>query len=247
MMINNESMHIPSVNEKIRQSFIKTLQKTVKDPEVRAQLTPSYPPFCKRIAVHDDYWPVFNRANVKLVDDPKGVERITERGPVMQGQVWDADIIIYGTGFDVGDGNLNGVRIIGRNGLSLDERWADHAEAWYGMNVDGFPNMHIITGPTGLVFSMTGIASVEADTNWSVGVIHYMRENGYEVMDVKYEELRKLREENQRHADRTVWSRCSTYYNDDKGNILIHVIPWDVVQERKAKLVAANYPIYSFE
>ena len=50
----NESMHVPVVNDKIRARMLAQLQKDVHDPVLRAELTPDYPPFCKRIAVHDD-------------------------------------------------------------------------------------------------------------------------------------------------------------------------------------------------
>ena len=44
------------VNEKIRQRFLARLEEDVDDPVTRQELTPDYPPFCKRVAVHDDYW-----------------------------------------------------------------------------------------------------------------------------------------------------------------------------------------------
>ena len=44
------------VNEKIRQRFLARLEEDVDDPVTRQELTPEYPPFCKRVAVHDDYW-----------------------------------------------------------------------------------------------------------------------------------------------------------------------------------------------
>ena len=46
------------------------------------------------------YLPTFNLPHVHLVDsDGKGVERITERGPVVLGKEYPVDVLIYATGF----------------------------------------------------------------------------------------------------------------------------------------------------
>ena len=59
-----------------------------------------YNQFCKRPTFHDDYLETFNRPNVELVDvsETKGVERITERGIVVNGKEVEVDCIIYASG-----------------------------------------------------------------------------------------------------------------------------------------------------
>ena len=56
------------------------IKAVVKDPATAAALTPSYPVGCKRLCVVDDYWPSFNRDNVVLVSDPRGVNQVTAKG-----------------------------------------------------------------------------------------------------------------------------------------------------------------------
>ena len=84
--------------------------------------------------------PSFNRDNVTLVADPSGVASITERGPVAKGQVIDADIIVYATGFDSMDGAMNGIDVVGVGGVTLEERWGEAAEAMWGI--------HVVRAPT---------------------------------------------------------------------------------------------------
>ena len=266
----NESMHIPEVNDKIRKrllSVILTFKKmechtnddgfhtkndgfqgldVVEDPVTRAELTPDYPPFCKRVAVHDDYWPAFNLPNVSLVSDPAGVSEITAAGPVAKGAQVEADIIIYATGFDSMDGAMNGIDVVGVNGVTLEDRWEDAAEAMWGIHVDGFPNMFIALGPGGLSFSMQAIAVCEENTQWAAQVITHMKTHGLETCDVKLDALKGSVIANQTHADRTVWTRCATYYNDDKGNILILTRRWDDVLAEKAGLADEGYPCFTF-
>ncbi|MBI1843003.1 MAG: NAD(P)/FAD-dependent oxidoreductase, partial [Actinobacteria bacterium] len=75
----------------------------VEDENVAESLKPYYRQFCKRPCFHDDYLDTYNRLNVTLVDTQgKGVERITERGVVVDGTEYEVDCIIYSTGFEVG-------------------------------------------------------------------------------------------------------------------------------------------------
>jgi len=76
----------------------------VEDPLTAEALKPYYRQFCKRPCFHDEYLQTFNRPNVTLVDTGgKGIDRITERGIVANGQEFELDCIIYATGFEVRD------------------------------------------------------------------------------------------------------------------------------------------------
>ena len=54
------------------------LAKAVKDPEVRAKLTPDYDLGCKRPSFSNSYLPTFNRENVHL--ETTSIEAITPTG-----------------------------------------------------------------------------------------------------------------------------------------------------------------------
>lgn len=115
----------------------------VNDPATAEHLKPYYRQFCKRPCFHDDYLPAFNRPNVTLVDtDGHGVERITERGVVVDGKEYEVDCLIFATGFEVGTGYSRrcGYEIYGRDGVSLTEHWENGARTFHGMHSHGFPN-----------------------------------------------------------------------------------------------------------
>merc|ERR1711971_1089540 len=115
-----------------------------------------------------------------------------------------------------------------------------------GIHVDSFPNLYIALGPTGLSFSMQAIQVCEENTQWAAQMIAYLQDNGIAAAVVKRDALEKVAEANQHHAERTVWARCQSYYNDDKGNILIMVRRWDEVIAEKAALRDAGYPGFEF-
>jgi cyclohexanone monooxygenase len=116
---------------------------TVEDEAAAEALKPWYRQFCKRPTFNDDFLPTFNRPNVTLVDTGgKGVERITETGLVMDGVEYEVDCIIFATGFEVGTSYTRraGFEIVGRDGLTLSDHWANGLRTLHGAMSHGFPN-----------------------------------------------------------------------------------------------------------
>ncbi|WP_343983783.1 NAD(P)/FAD-dependent oxidoreductase, partial [Streptosporangium amethystogenes] len=103
------------------------LNSKVSDPVLRAKLTPDYTIGCKRMLLSNDYYPAMVRDNVEVITD--GVREIRENSIVdSTGREIEVDVIIYGTGFKVTD-TLKNQRIIGRNGVKIQEAWQDGVEA----------------------------------------------------------------------------------------------------------------------
>jgi cyclohexanone monooxygenase len=124
----------------------------VKDPETAAALKPYYRQFCKRPCFHDEYLQAFNLPTVTLVDTQgKGVERLTERGIVANGTLYEVDCIIYATGFEVGTAYTRraGCEIVGRGGRTLTEKWATGVRTLHGMHTRGFPNCFVVSSAQG--------------------------------------------------------------------------------------------------
>jgi cation diffusion facilitator CzcD-associated flavoprotein CzcO len=134
----------------IMEEHRQRVEELVKDRATAEILKPYYRYLCKRPCFHDEYLQAFNEPNVTLVDCPGGIERVTERGPVVDGHQYDADILIYGTGFEAELTPLfrrAGHDVIGRGGISLAEKWADGAASLFGMMTRGFPNMFMMPAP----------------------------------------------------------------------------------------------------
>ncbi|MDP6979659.1 MAG: NAD(P)/FAD-dependent oxidoreductase [Myxococcota bacterium] len=122
----------------------------VEDPATAEALKPYYRQFCKRPCFHNEYLETFNRPNVTLVDTKgKGVERITKKGVVVDGREYEIDCLIYASGFEVGTdySRRAGVEIVGREGQTLTEKWADGIRTLHGMHANGFPNCFIMSNP----------------------------------------------------------------------------------------------------
>ena len=124
------------------------VETTVEDPGTAEALKPYYRQFCKRPTFNDEYLPAFNQDNVTLVDvsEAKGVERITPRGVVANGQEYEVDCIIYATGFEITTQFKRrlGLEINGRDGQSLYDYWAGGFKTLHGFSTRGFPNWFYI-------------------------------------------------------------------------------------------------------
>jgi cation diffusion facilitator CzcD-associated flavoprotein CzcO len=144
----------------------------VEDPETAEKLKPWYGQWCKRPCFHDEYLPSFNRPNVHLVDtDGRGVERITENGPVVDGVEYPLDLLIYASGFEVTtdyDHRL-GFDPKGHDGLALSEAWSDGPHTLHGVLAHGFPNMLMISTVQG---------------GWGTNFVHYLSETSRHVAEI---------------------------------------------------------------
>ncbi|WP_345607971.1 flavin-containing monooxygenase [Pseudonocardia adelaidensis] len=74
----------------------------VRDPALRARLTPDHPIGCKRILISSDYYPALARPHADVVTEP--IARVTATGVrTADGAEHPADVIILGTGFAATD------------------------------------------------------------------------------------------------------------------------------------------------
>jgi cyclohexanone monooxygenase len=123
------------------------VDRIVADEQTAEALKPWYRQLCKRPCFHDEYLQAYNEPGAHLVDtDGKGVERITEKGVVVDGIEYEVDCIIYASGFEVGTEATSrmGYDPKGRDGVHLSEYWADGMRTMHGIHVHGFPNMFIV-------------------------------------------------------------------------------------------------------
>ena len=179
------------VDYRIMETHRHRVEDLVADPAKAEILKPYYRYLCKRPCFHDEYLQAFNNPNVTLIDCPAGIERITEQGPVVDGQQYEVDCIIYGTGFEPELTPLFrrvGHEIIGRGGVTLAEKWADGAASMFGMMSRGFPNMFVMPAPgqqAVVTVNYTQLAVLGAQFVGSA--VGLLEQRGVEVFDVSAE------------------------------------------------------------
>ncbi len=162
------SVSVGMLNDLVRQMLAGYLDAEFADrPDLQAKVKPDYPPFAKRFIRDNGVWArTLKRDDVALV-----TERITEvtRDGVRtaDGEVHAADVIIYGTGFQASD-FLMPMKVVGRDGVELHERWGGDARAHLGITLPGFPNLFLLYGPN------TNIVVNGSITYFSECEVHYV-------------------------------------------------------------------------
>ena len=161
----------------------KRIEQEVKDPATAEALKPWYMLMCKRPCFHEDYLATFNRPNVHLVDTHgKGIHRITEKGPEFEGKVYEVDVLIYATGFDVQKTGIYN-KIVGANGLEINEKYKDGIRTMFGVHSNGYPNMFIMAGyQASFQFNLTDMLYAQGEH--IAACIDYTRKNGYATLEV---------------------------------------------------------------
>ena len=204
----------PAVARLAERLALRHLHAAVSDPEVRRRLTPGYTLGCKRVLLSNDYWPAFERPNVRLV-----TEQITSVEPdavvTADGGRHQVDAIALGTGFDV-TGSFERVDIRGLGGRSLGEAWAGGMHTHLGITVAGFPELYLLLGPnTGLGHNSV-VLMIEAATRYVLQCLDRGR-SGPRVTTTSAQE--RFTEEMGRRSRRTVWATgCRSWYLDRFGN-----------------------------
>ena len=175
----------------IMEAHRRRVEELVHDPAAAEILKPYYRYLCKRPCFHDEYLLAFNEPNVTLVDCPAGIDKVTERGLVVEGRDYDVDCIIYGTGFEAELTPLYrraGHEIVGREGVTLAEKWADGAASLFGMMSRGFPNMFVMPAPgqqAVVTVNYTQLAVLGAQ--FVAGAVQILEKRGAGAFDVSAE------------------------------------------------------------
>ena len=154
------------------------IRQTVKDPETCQKLLPHDHPFgAKRGLLDTGYYATYNRDNVHLVDLRRTpIRRITPTGIRTSERDFQLDVIVFATGFDAMTGTFFKIDIRGRNGLALRRKWSEGPKTYLGLQVAGFPNMFMITGPGSPSVLSNMPVSIEQHIDFIADFISWMRE-----------------------------------------------------------------------
>lgn len=192
------------------------LNQNIKDPELKANLTPDYPLGCKRILLSNDYLESLTQNNVKVVTD--NILQVENDGITSsKNKFYPVDAIIYGTGFQSTD-FLAPMKIYGRKGLDLNQAWKEGAEAYLGITITGFPNLFLLYGPNTNLGHNSIIYMIESQVRYIMSSIKALREKNLRFLDVKSEPHRNYNNEVQRRLKTSVWAAgCTNWYTNAAG------------------------------
>lgn len=207
-----------AVSERIRTEVRAQIDAAISDPELRAACLPDYEPGCKRLLIANSWYSTLARPDVDLCTRP--IRAITPTGVrTADGDEIEVDTIILGTGFSASD-YPGPLRITGRAGLELADRWRTGAATDLGISVDGFPNLYLLAGPSTGLGHNSIIFMIEAQLHHIRGALVHQRRHGLRATTVRSDRVGAFYEEIQRRLGRTVWTTgCSSWYRSAAGQV----------------------------
>ena len=181
----NDILTNKDANALISDFVARKIRSRVNDPEVAEKLIPKNHGFgTRRVPLETRYYEVYNQPNVELVDlTATPIEQVTPTGIRTTAHDYDFDMIIYATGFDALTGAFDRIDIRGVGGEKLKDKWAEGAETFVGMSVEGFPNMLMLLGPHTALGNIP--RSIEYNVEWVTDLLRFMRDRGLSRIDAR--------------------------------------------------------------
>ena len=195
--------------------FIRSkIRETVKDPETANKLLPLDHPYgSKRALMDTNYFETYNRDNVDLVDLRRApIQEITPRGIRTSEEEFEFDAIVFATGFDAMTGTFMKIDIRGRDGIALSDRWAEGPRTYLGLQVAGFPNMFMLTGPGSPSVLTNMPVAIEQHIEWVADFIGWMRSNGLETAEPDPRAEKDWDAHVQEEANKTLYMQANSWY-----------------------------------
>jgi 4-hydroxyacetophenone monooxygenase len=222
---------ISKVNDFLRQECLSYIHDSFGEgSELAQKLTPDFAFGAKR-PVRDPgdfqrsgfYW-ALAQPHTDLVTSP--LARVVPEGIVTaDGDLHELDVIVWATGMTLDW--LSPIEIIGRDGIRLNDVWADNnPRAYLGGTVPGFPNLFVQDGPnTGVALGGTGHNFMTETQN------HYIFECLQMMVEQQAVSVEVTEEAHTAHSELIeqlmaglIWNYergADTYYRNEAGRIIL--------------------------
>lgn len=233
-------------NKAIREQLIREMREELNgDEELLAKVTPSFPPYGKRMLRDSKWFSTLTRDNVELVTGT--VQKITATGVVdKDGAEHPADVIILATGFKA-QTPLFPMEIVGSNG-SLRDHWGDDdPRAHLGITVPDFPNLFILYGPgTNGGHGGSAVFNSECQVRYTMLALRELIEREAASLEVRRGPFNAYQAEFDAEHEKLVWSHpgVTNWYRNKSGRVVTNN-PWRLSRYRNmtATFDPADYEV----
>ena len=223
---------VSELNDVTRIMFTEWISSQVgDDEELLAKVLPDYPATGKRTLQDNGSWlRTLTRDDVELVRT--GIARIEPDAVVTEdGARYQADVIVYATGFEANK-MLWPMNVVGRDGVSLAERWGERPSAYLGITVPGCPNFFCMYGPgTNLAHGGSLIFHSECQIRYITGCLELLIADGHRSIEPRAEVADDWYARSQAEMRKMVWSQPTvkhSFYKNSFGEV--HILsPWRLV------------------
>ncbi len=205
--------------------------EAMRDPELREKLRPRMPVGCVRIPKSDkNYYAAMELPNAQV--EVRRIERIEPDGICMEdGTLLGLDVLVYATGFDA-QAYMRPMRLIGANGVSIEECWKNGVFSYRGVSLPDFPNFFMLYGPFSPVNNVPIPIGLDQQTDYILRVIDAARTRKA-VAAPSREATDRFVSDVRRKLPDTVWTGCPNWYRGDGDTEIL----WPFTQEEHRQML----------
>jgi len=210
------------------------LESSVQDPVLREKLRPNYRAACKRLIMSGDFYPAIQQPNAELVTE--SIERIEPRGVrTKDGRLHELDVLVLATGFRV-DQFLRPMRVLGRDGVDLEDVWKHRPDAYLSISIPNFPNLFMLNGPNGPVGNFSLITIADMQLSYVLQLVEEIRAGRAREISASEPAMARFSEEFDKAARNTIWATgCRSWYLDSRGVPAVWPFTYQRFTEEMAK------------
>ena len=190
--------------------------ESVKDPVLRARLTPDFEPLCKRLVMSDSYYSAIQQPNVSIADGD--IEKI-EGNTVFtkDGRQHELDVLVLATGYDA-HAYFRPMNLKNKDGVQLNDLWEDGPFALRTVAVPGFPNFFFTLGPQSPIGNFSAISIVETQIDYIIECIKWAGAGRVRTVEPTARATDEFNEMVYAAMPDTIWvSGCTNWYTGKKG------------------------------
>jgi cation diffusion facilitator CzcD-associated flavoprotein CzcO len=143
----------------------------------------------------------------------------------VDGSRHDLDVVVLATGFHA-TRQPYARRVVGRDGLTLDEAWAEGMVSHASTVVHGFPNLFVLDGPNASLGHNSALHVIESQLGYLLGALDHLGTHD-RSLEVSRAAQQAYTADVDAMAARSVWLQggCSSWYVDERSGRLTLLWP----------------------
>jgi cation diffusion facilitator CzcD-associated flavoprotein CzcO len=225
-----------------RKMFARMCQSnlaSIKDPALRAALTPKDPPLCKRPVMSATFYPAIQRSDVQLVTER--IAAITETGiRTVDGTEHALDVIALATGYK-SQAYMRPIEVIGEGGVTIDQAWAGNPYGYHSLTVPGFPNMLMVAGPMAPRLHVGFHECVDLACRYITDFVRALGTENAIAMAPKREATEAWVSEVRHAASKSTLGSCASWYDGADGVPLVFTLSRERWQRDTGRFEIGDY------
>jgi len=207
-------------NSEIQKGAVEAFRAMMKErlskkPEIVDALTPSFAVGCRRLTPGPGYLEALVEDNVDFVSTK--IDSINSKGVVLaDGKQVEIDVLVCATGFNTS--SPPPFQVVGKHGISIQEKFTPYPETYLTMSTDGFPNFFMMLGPNSAIGSGSLTMMIETEGDYIIKCIRKLQKEDYVTMMPKPARVKDFSEFCQEYFKNTVYmDECNSWYRSEGG------------------------------